>query len=377
MSTNPPLSTKPLKQMIRRIVDYVLEDCETIIRVWDEKKEWLDYDVASRRNHCGGGNFLIVQGLMSALNLMSKTYDRLQQGEKNFKKVKMLGAFRVRTEINDEGKAFQRFVEASRLSIDLGFEPVDAVAIWKAFRHPLAHLAAPHYPVRIEGSNSAFDSDPERVWICTARSLHRDVRLSLQWLLKRVDEQSQERINDVQLWLEVENNPKAIVLADLKAPPLQKSELSEGVAEIAFEFTFFRQYRSAYEKYKVGDLSVQRQATTNALLLTTRLVLGFFCDKPKSDDISIQHFLNFLPAFKQKFNRKVIAQLDLTEDIVVHLHKRLAHLTATRWRQKSKSSDAYEKHFDDIEAAISQFEMALPSDLKTVYDAGVRRWLTV
>jgi hypothetical protein len=58
----------------------------------------------------------------------------------------------------------------------------------------------------------------------------------------------------------------------------------------------------------------------------------------------------------------------------VNLHKRLAHLTATRWEQRAPSMDYYEEYFDGVNKLIDTFEAALPDDTRRLFVEAMDHW---
>jgi len=351
-----------LHQILGQTISYILADCQTIFRVWEEKKDWIDnYEELPWRSLCGGGNFLVVQGLMSALNLMAKTNARLQNGEKGFKTKKTNGQIAKSIE-TDETTAFTKLVADLDGKVSFGFTANDAATIWKTFRHPLAHLGSPQYPVRIAGSEFAFEQDTQGQWICTAEALHRCVELIHQWQWKQVQLQSDERIQDTLDWLLLALD------ADAEKFETQSFELHEAenvVRELAFEFFHFRLFRSMI---RIQLPQGQTQAVIYAFLLHLRIILNFFYMRPTQDDIGIQHVEAVVPSFKHRMANPNPLSVHEAKTLKDALNKKLVHLTGSRWRTKRTDFDFYEHYLDQIEADIEAFENALPPDLRSTYD---------
>jgi len=357
-----PHPRRHLHQILGRTISYILNDCRTILRVWEDKRDWIDNpEDMILGKQCGGGQFLILQGLLSALNLMAKTYARLQHGENGFKSRRTNGEITKLIE-TDETMAFTKLVVALDGRVPLGLTARDAATIWKSFRHPLAHLGSPHYSVRIGGPEIAFERNEEGQWECTAEALHRCVELIQQWLWKQVKLQSDERIQDTLDWLLLALD------ADAKKVETMSFELHEAenvVEELAFEFFHFRLFRSMIRSRQPQG---QSQAVLYAFLVHLRIILDFFYMSPKQDDIGIQHVEALLPSFKNRMANPNSLSAHDAKTLKDALNKKLVHLTGARWRMKNNDFDFYERFIDRIEADIESFEKALPPDLRSTYD---------
>jgi hypothetical protein len=111
-----------------------------------------------------------------------------------------------------------------------------------------------------------------------------------------------------------------------------------------------------------------------SLLLHLRVLVDFFFVAPKSDDCRVGHFRS-LPAFEAAFPGKItVPSQEEIEELRLNLNKRLAHLTATRWREARPPRDYYARYFDDIDALLALFEKALPDDVGLEFTCAMRMW---
>jgi hypothetical protein len=55
------------------------------------------------------------------------------------------------------------------------------------------------------------------------------------------------------------------------------------------------------------------------------------------------------------------------ETLSKNLNKRLAHLTATRWRERQPDMSFYERYFDGIQTHMAAFQEALPIELRNSF----------
>jgi hypothetical protein len=151
-------------------------------------------------------------------------------------------------------------------------------------------------------------------------------------------------------------------------------ELKKAVKEIAFDMQHFRCY---VEMHRAGKLLRHRtisQAVVYSLLLHLRVLLAFFYGPVSRDDVWVGDFGETFPSFQFKFQPIVVPAPDDARDVSFQLNKRLAHLTATRWRKKAPSMDFYGKYFDGVEALIMRFQDALPDDVKAIWTVEMARW---
>ena len=141
----------------------------------------------------------------------------------------------------------------------------------------------------------------------------------------------------------------------MNEPPVQnriidlgprREELPQIVEALAFEAYHFRCYLRMYRERRFS------QATNYTLLLHLRVLIDFFYGPPLRDDCWVGHFRDFVPDFAARFEDCVAKSTCLNREEVKavgkHLDKRLAHLTATRWRQPQPAMGYYEKYLDNI-----------------------------
>jgi len=154
--------------------------------------------------------------------------------------------------------------------------------------------------------------------------------------------------------------------------PIRKDELHKALEHLAFDICHFRLY---VERLKSGSKQdrADSQAMLYALLLHVRLLIDFFYGKPTHDDCCVCHF-DLLDGFEQAFPASLRKEPKWKADISGHLNKRLAHLTASRWRETRPAMDHYARHFGTILDLISRFEQALPPGSRQVWDRGKRMW---
>jgi len=154
---------------------------------------------------------------------------------------------------------------------------------------------------------------------------------------------------------------------------LDKVELRKSLDHLAFDVQHFRCYIDLRNNSRLGQLCpAARQAVVYSLLLHLRLLLDFFYGPPRLDDCWVGHF-RVLPGFSRVFPSK-LSKGDAARELSIHLHKRLAHLTATRWRKRAPSMTYYEKYFQQIDELIDIFGKALPDDLRASFEVELKRW---
>jgi hypothetical protein len=140
--------------------------------------------------------------------------------------------------------------------------------------------------------------------------------------------------------------------------PIRKDELPDALTHLAFDIFYFRLY---VKKLKVGGAQENFQAMIYSLLLHFRLLIDFFYGEPKQDDCCVCHF-DLLDGFEQAFPLDLRAEPKWKREVSGHLNKRLAHFTASRWRDPRPVMDYYSKHFGTILDLLDRFEKALPPD---------------
>jgi hypothetical protein len=158
----------------------------------------------------------------------------------------------------------------------------------------------------------------------------------------------------------------------LASMTFEKPELKKALVELAFDVQHFRCYVQLYKNTKLQRVCpAAYQAVLYSMLLHFRLLLDFFYGKPKKDDCSVRHF-RILQGFSTAFPASLL--LAPPDKVSFNLHKRLAHLTATRWEQPRPSMDHYEKHFDQVNKLLNLFQAALPADMRMVFISELNKW---
>jgi len=81
----------------------------------------------------------------------------------------------------------------------------------------------------------------------------------------------------------------------------------------------------------------------------------------------VGHF-RVLPGFTAAFPPAIHIPPVGAREVSVNLNKRLAHMTATRWRERQPDMDYYTNYFADLESLIVAFRAALPGDMRQILD---------
>jgi hypothetical protein len=153
-----------------------------------------------------------------------------------------------------------------------------------------------------------------------------------------------------------------------------KAELIKAVTHLAFDVQHFRCYADLHKKAKLRQACpAASQAAVYALLLHLRLLLDFFYGQPRMDDCCVGHF-GVLPGFSAAFPQILSPTRDEARQVSINLHKRLAHLTATRWEKRAPPFDYYQKYFDGVNTLIDRFEAVLPDDVRTLFVKAMHGW---
>jgi hypothetical protein len=151
-----------------------------------------------------------------------------------------------------------------------------------------------------------------------------------------------------------------------------KTELEKAVKELAFDVQHFRCYARLYREGSLRKCApTVEQAVRCSLLFHFRLLLDFFYAHPSNDDCCADHF-RVLPGFAATF--RLTPNPRSLEAVRKTLHKRLGHLTATRWRRKAPLISYYAIHFHRIDKLIVKFERSLPDDVRHIFTEHIRHW---
>jgi hypothetical protein len=153
-----------------------------------------------------------------------------------------------------------------------------------------------------------------------------------------------------------------------------KGELTEAVKHLAFDVHHFRCYLQLYREGRLFACApTVRQATYYSLLLHLRVLLDFFSDGERNNDCRAHHFQE-LPEFQKAFKSGSLPPPADAKTVSTNLNKRLAHFTATRWRETAPSMDFYEKYFSDIDTLVGRFQSMLPDDVREVFTTTLGEW---
>ena len=153
-----------------------------------------------------------------------------------------------------------------------------------------------------------------------------------------------------------------------------QTDLRLAVNHLAFDMFYFRLYAERYPQYQSnGEDRACYQTMIYALLLHFRVLLHFFYGTPKNDDCCAEHF-RILPGFEAAFPRSIHAKPLWEEELRIHLNKRLAHFTATRWTENAPSMNYYAARFNDVLVLIQRFAAALPGEVGQYFAARMNFW---
>jgi len=151
-----------------------------------------------------------------------------------------------------------------------------------------------------------------------------------------------------------------------------RSELVRAAPHVAFDIYHFRIYAKLYKEL-LSPFSPVPQAIVYSLLLHFRVLLDFFYKNPVEDDCWVGHF-RVLPGFEAAFPQAIHTPPPGARQVSINLNKRLAHLTATRWREKAPDMAYYSNYFEGIEKLIVAFQAALPNDVRQSFDCELQRF---
>jgi hypothetical protein len=99
-----------------------------------------------------------------------------------------------------------------------------------------------------------------------------------------------------------------------------------------------------------------------AVLLHMRVLWAFFYDDPTRDDCCVRHFC-IVEGFSAAYGAPWSAKPEGSVGLVRHLNKRLAHMSAERWRSEQASMNYYAEFFPILLRSVENFEAALPADM--------------
>lgn len=147
-----------------------------------------------------------------------------------------------------------------------------------------------------------------------------------------------------------------------------RTELVKAAYHLAFDIHHFRFYARLLKEGRITAFGpAVHQAFLYSLLLHFRVLLDFFYREPVHDDCWVGHF-KALPEFAAAFPSAIHAPPVGAREVSVNLNKRLAHMTATRWRERPPDMSYYTNYFEGIEKLIVAFQAALPNDVRQSLD---------
>ncbi len=154
-----------------------------------------------------------------------------------------------------------------------------------------------------------------------------------------------------------------------------EADLREAVTHLAFDVQHYRCYLELDGNARLRQVCpAAGQAVHYCLLLHLRLLLNFFYGTPRQDDCCARHF-EVLPGFSEKFQSKKQSPTKAeVEKVITNLNKRLAHLTANRWREPAPTTAFYQKYFGAVNELIDTFEAALPGSVRALFVEKMRAW---
>jgi hypothetical protein len=149
-----------------------------------------------------------------------------------------------------------------------------------------------------------------------------------------------------------------------------ESELWQAMPHLAFEFHHFCLYGHQIQFQKDHPSAFLEeghlQAIHYAFLLHFRAILDFFfAHEPLPDDLRVQDF-EAIPAFlpsdsEPPWNTQPV----WCKDLRVNLNKRLAHITARRWREEAPEMPYYHQHLAFVCELIDSFTLCLPPEYQS------------
>jgi hypothetical protein len=153
------------------------------------------------------------------------------------------------------------------------------------------------------------------------------------------------------------------------------ADLEEALKHLAFDVHHFRSYACLYREGALASCSpLIAQGVRYSLLLHFRVLLNFFNAPPRRDDNRwVGNFRQF-SRIEELFKSGVLTPNPKLKEVAVHLNKRLAHFTATRWKEKAPDMAFYAKHFHEIEQRITAFQTGLPAEMRQFFSDALNDW---
>jgi len=148
--------------------------------------------------------------------------------------------------------------------------------------------------------------------------------------------------------------------------------LRKALPHIAFDIYHYECYATLWSQPQLrARSSAAQQAMIYALLLHLRLLLVFFYRPSKFDDCNLDRF-SILPGFMHRFGK--LRHRRQVEKTIENLNKRLAHITARRWRVRAPIMQYYTAIDPELRVLIARFESALPKNWREEYLVEKQRW---
>jgi hypothetical protein len=162
-------------------------------------------------------------------------------------------------------------------------------------------------------------------------------------------------------------------MAQPKSVTFQESDLRMAVRDLAFDMAHFEHYAKTYTSLYSPLHRACYQATIYSLLLHFRILLCFFFSAPQGDDCCVEHF-RILPGFDAAFPGSLQTPPLWLPEMRTNLNKRLAHFTATRWKENPKPLDYYAARFGEVLTLIQAFQRALPGEIGMHFSDRLNMW---
>jgi hypothetical protein len=151
------------------------------------------------------------------------------------------------------------------------------------------------------------------------------------------------------------------------------------VEHVAFEFYHFQLYGYLIQTQTDGRSPILPRGLAQAVgyefLMHLRALVDFFyCNNGQDDDLLAADFC-ILPGFSRQFSLAPWNNPpEWSQQVKVHLNKRLAHITSPRWKERGPKMQYYHQHFPEIRDLISSFQAALPPELQDGLRAQMDQW---
>ncbi len=157
----------------------------------------------------------------------------------------------------------------------------------------------------------------------------------------------------------------------------KEPDLRIAAVHLAFDMFHFRQYAATHEQLQ-NDPNHRAcyQAMIYSMLLHFRVLMHFFYVKPDRDDCCAEHF-RVLPGFEAAFPPSIHVPPIWEEEVRTHLNKRLAHFTATRWKENQPPLNYYTARFPEVLELTRRFQASLPDEIRHHFSERMNFWASV